>query len=80
MEERLDSLPASRAERVATSWPASEIERNAPVLFPERWAVEALIALWEANRADGEPYGDCFARLGVPRYASLLDQVMNPAA
>ena len=66
-----------------------DVERRAPagerdgdedvLLCPERWAVEALLGLWEANRGDGEAYGECFARLGVPRYATLLDQVMNPA-
>ena len=66
-----------RAEPVAAQGPAV---REEPVLYPERWAVEALVGLWEANRVEGEAYGDCFARLGVPRYASLLDQVMNPAA
>ena len=66
-----------RANRQLADRPRASVE---VVLYPERWAVEALVGLWEANRTDGEPYGDCFARLGVPRYATLLDQVMNPAA
>ena len=70
----------SGQERVDRRPPASRPERDQSVLYPERWAAEALLGLWEANRADGEPYGDCFARLGVPRYTTLLDQVMNPAA
>ena len=74
--------PALRAERstlpppAGAAWSASD----EPVLCPERWAIEALLALWEANRAEGEAYSDCFARLGVPRYAMLLDQVTNSAA
>ena len=75
MEQRL----TSRAERPERWAPAAHTARDEPVLAPERWAVEALLGLWEANRAEGEPYGDCFARLGVPRYAALLDRVMNPA-
>jgi len=55
-------------------------ERDEAVLRPERWAAEALVALWEANRSEGEAYEECFARLGVPRYTSLLERVMNAAA
>jgi hypothetical protein len=69
-----------RADRRLAERRPERPEREQPVLSPECWAAEALVALWEANRADGEPYGDCFARLGVPRYTTLLDQVMNPAA
>lgn len=40
--------------------------------------VDALFALFEANRVEGEAYAQCFQRVGAPGYAAYLTDLLIP--
>ena len=46
----------------------------------ERWLADALLALFEANRVDGEAYTQCFQRVGAPGYATYLTDLLQDSA
>jgi hypothetical protein len=43
-------------------------------------AAQAIVGLYRACRLDGERFADCFARLGAPSYAAMLDEALQGAA
>jgi hypothetical protein len=43
-------------------------------------ASQAIVELYRACRLDGERFADCFARLGAPSYAAMLDEALQGAA
>jgi hypothetical protein len=43
-------------------------------------ATQAIVELYRACRLDGERFADCFARLGAPSYAAMLDEALQGAA
>lgn len=45
----------------------------------DRLLVDALLDLFEANRREGEAYAQCFQRVGAPRYAAYLADLLRDA-
>jgi hypothetical protein len=39
-------------------------------------AIRAIVDLYLAHRLAGERYGDCFARLGAPKYRAMLQEAL----